>query len=167
MSLRSQSQPTDRRLAQRGQAQTEADKVRLVVHRFAAKKIWIDDKIEVSGRTLSLLRTGSILSFSTDVPAPSRGSPCRSRPAGSFKFPDPDHRLTTASDLQFLSQLSPIDAFEPRPPAPAAVSKAELAGWWREHETIETEVHEFDYGDMTKMKALAMGKLNPMMLSTS
>ena len=59
---------------------------------------------------------------------------------------------------QFLSNLTPVDAFKPLPPARSIVSGAELEGWWREHEAIETEVHQFDYGDMARMKALAMGE---------
>lgn len=91
------------------------------------------------------------------------GGPVASQPRGVSRWA---HHLRLSltmntARLQFLSNLSPIDAFEPLPPARSVVSGEELAVWWREHDAIETEVHEFDYGDMAKMKALAMGKPPP------
>ncbi|GAA5968934.1 hypothetical protein JCM3765_002934 [Sporobolomyces pararoseus] len=61
--------------------------------------------------------------------------------------------------ITFLSNTLPrIVVHEPLPPLPSTTTKGELEEWWKEHEAIETEVHEYDYGDLTKMRNFAKQK---------
>ncbi|GAA5911793.1 uncharacterized protein JCM6883_001272 [Sporobolomyces salmoneus] len=61
--------------------------------------------------------------------------------------------------ITFLSTTLPqIVVHDPLPPLPSTTTKPELEEWWIEHESIEREVHEYDYGDLNKMRLFAKQK---------
>lgn len=67
-----------------------------------------------------------------------------------------------ALPTQFLSTLPPIDVVSPEPPHPATATRAELEAWWIEHDRIETEVDEYDMGDLSRMRLFARGASTPL-----
>ncbi|GAA5931626.1 hypothetical protein JCM3775_006905 [Rhodotorula graminis] len=60
--------------------------------------------------------------------------------------------------IKFLSALPPVDVVSPEPPHPATATRAELDAWWAEHDRIETEVDEYDMGDLARMRQFARDK---------
>ncbi|GAA5890406.1 hypothetical protein JCM8208_004858 [Rhodotorula glutinis] len=60
--------------------------------------------------------------------------------------------------IKFLSALPPVEVTSPEPPRSAAASRAELEAWWTEHDRIETEVDEYDMGDLSRMRQFARDK---------
>ncbi|GAA5876294.1 hypothetical protein JCM16303_007088 [Sporobolomyces ruberrimus] len=68
-------------------------------------------------------------------------------------------RVWIQDKITFLSTTLPrIVVDEPAPPLLSATTKEQLEKWWEEHETIEKEVNEYDYGDLTKMRNFAKQK---------
>ncbi|BGP40953.1 hypothetical protein JCM10449v2_004918 [Rhodotorula kratochvilovae] len=60
--------------------------------------------------------------------------------------------------ITFLSTLPPIEVVSPSPPEVAAASRRDLDDWWAEHDRIETEVDEYDMGDLARMREFARDK---------
>ncbi|GAA6051096.1 hypothetical protein JCM3770_004711 [Rhodotorula araucariae] len=60
--------------------------------------------------------------------------------------------------IRFLSSLPPVEVVAPLPPELAAASRDELKDWWAEHDRIETEVDDYDMGDLARMREFARDK---------